>query len=490
VRRLAWIVALIAALVVACVPGPGTGGMLEGPRWVLRSFASDGAQVLLTEDEYADAEFTGGRVQGFGGCSHYDAIARATGRTLLISSPATTLQSCGEAADAFQSTYLGLLDQSRHYRAREGSLTIFGADGSTLLTFDAGPRNPLLGAWQVESFATAPGSQTAPLEGTTLTATFRLTDVGGSAGCNTYDGTYSTNGKVVRIGRLATTRMACEQDVMDQETAFLAALEGVAFVEPRGTTLLLTDRNGNIDVVLVRPGEDGGASPPPSSGPTVSPTPSATPTASPSPSPSPTRTPRPTPSPTPTPTATASPTPPPTASPTAAPTAAPTVAPPSPLPETATCAIDGAGGAMADIVYPADWYTLDSPAGLACRYFDPAPITVPPDPLDLQTAVMIELSPSLDYEDAVTAATDPGTWDVTTQSTFTVAGYPATLVAATSTNAASGYPVGTGRYAYILDLGANGSVAIATTSADGAPPAGDTSTVDLIAAESTVSAPS
>ena len=91
---------------------------------------------------------------------------------------------------------------------------------------------------------------------------------------------------------------------------------------------------------------------------------------------------------------------------------------------------------------------------------------------------------------AVTAATDPGTWDVTTQSTFTVAGFPATLVAATSTNAASGYPAGTGRYAYILDLGANGSVAIATTSADGAPPAEDTSTVDLIAAESTVSAPS
>ena len=236
-RRHAWLVALVAVLAVACVPGPGTGGRLEGPRWVLRSYASDGAQVLLTAEEYADAEFSSGRVQGFGGCSHYDAIARATGRTLLISSPATTLQSCGEAADTFQSTYLGLLDQSRHYRAREGTLTIFGADGSTLLTFDEGLRNPLLGAWQVESFATVPGSQAAPLEGTTLTATFRLTDVGGSAGCNMYDGTYSTNGKVVRIGRLATTRMACEQDVMDQETAFLAALGGVAFVEPRGSTL-------------------------------------------------------------------------------------------------------------------------------------------------------------------------------------------------------------------------------------------------------------
>ena len=56
-RRHAWLVALVAVLAVACVPGPGTGGRLEGPRWVLRSYASDGAQVLLTAEEYADALF-------------------------------------------------------------------------------------------------------------------------------------------------------------------------------------------------------------------------------------------------------------------------------------------------------------------------------------------------------------------------------------------------------------------------------------------------
>ena len=43
-----------------------------------------------------------------------------------------------------------------------------------LLVFDAAPDNPLLGPWVVDSYATAPGAVTAPLEGTELTAVFRL----------------------------------------------------------------------------------------------------------------------------------------------------------------------------------------------------------------------------------------------------------------------------------------------------------------------------
>ncbi len=495
-RRLVAMAAL-ALLVAACSGGSeGTGGQLEGTRWVLRSYAQDGSQALLEGDAYADATFTSGRVNGFAGCSTYDAVARSIGRRLLVSAPMTTLQSCGEVADAFQSTYLGLLQQSDSFSSRQDTLTIFGADHAVLLTYDAGPRNPLLGHWDVDSFSDAPGSQVAPIEGTSLTATFRLTNVAGSSGCNTYDGTYGTNGNVVRIGRLATTRLACEEDVMTQETAFLEALGGVSFVEPRGSTLLLTDRNGAISMVLSRPG----AEPEPSTAPasaeptgtpkptaTPTPTPTATPTAT--PKPTATATPKPTPTPTTAPTATPKPTTAPTAAPTASPAPAPTVAPPSPLPATATCAIDGAGGATATIAYPADWSTLDAPPAMACRYFDPEPITVPADPLALQTAVMIQLQANLAYNDAITAATDPGTWTVATQTAYTVAGYPATLVEATSTNAASGTPVGTTSYAYLIDLGSNGTAFIETSGTPGTEFDTNTSTVDLLASQSTISAP-
>ena len=36
------------------------------------------------------------------------------------------------------------------------------------------------------------------------------------------------------ISQLATTRLACPQDIMDQETAFLAALQGAALIDYKG----------------------------------------------------------------------------------------------------------------------------------------------------------------------------------------------------------------------------------------------------------------
>ena len=273
-RRLAALIGLVL-VVAACSGGSeGTGGQLEGTRWVLRSYAEDGNQVLLEGEAYADATFFSSRVSGFAGCSTFDAVTRSTGRALLVSAPRTTLQSCGEEADAFQQVYMGLLQEARSYTSRLDTLTIFGPERTALLIYDAGPRNPLLGPWNVDSFANAPGSQVAPIEGTSLTATFRLNNVAGSAGCNTFDGTYGTNGHTVAIGRLATTRLACPDDVMTQETAFLAALSGAALVEPRGNTLLLTDLKGNINVALSRPGAEPEPSPSGSAEPTETPKPS------------------------------------------------------------------------------------------------------------------------------------------------------------------------------------------------------------------------
>ena len=86
----------------------------------------------------------------------------------------------------------------------------------------------------MDSFETRPNTLSAPLPGTELTAVFRLTKVAGSSGCNTYQGPYTTNGIVAAIGPLATTRMACAEDVMAQETAFLAASRASARIETPG----------------------------------------------------------------------------------------------------------------------------------------------------------------------------------------------------------------------------------------------------------------
>ena len=50
--------------------------------------------------------------------------------------------------------------------------------------------------------------------------------VSGSAGCNTYNGTYTVDGSSISFGPLATTKMACPVADTAVETAFLAGLAG------------------------------------------------------------------------------------------------------------------------------------------------------------------------------------------------------------------------------------------------------------------------
>ena len=252
-RRLAVLLVLALGIVAACASGNGAGGELQGTTWVLRSYANGGVLEIVPDGLYADARFTGGRVNGFAGCNDYAALVRASGRTLLISQVTSTQKACGDVEMTFESTFLTALHDSRFYGVRSDVLTIFAAGGEAVLVFDAAPKNPLLGPWDVDSFANAPGSQAVPISGTELTAVFSVTNVGGNSGCNTYDGVYGTNGNIVKISRLATTRRACDDDVMTQETAFLAALESAVQIERRGEALVLRDRNGDIAVAMTRP---------------------------------------------------------------------------------------------------------------------------------------------------------------------------------------------------------------------------------------------
>jgi heat shock protein HslJ len=429
---------------------------------VLDSYLESGSLAIVPETVFADATFASARVTGQSGCNSYRALFQANGRSLRISQSSATLMACPEPLMTFEQTYLALLQSSRYYTARNDQLTVFDASGAAVLLFDAAPKNPLLGRWNVDSYLVPPSTVQAPVEGTSLDVVFGLLSIGGFSGCNSFSGTYATNGNAVRVGPLATTRLACEQDVMDQETAFLSALQGVSFIDYRGSTLLLTDRQGHLVVALTRPTPETEPSAGPSAAPSAAA--SATPTASPpaSATPAPTKTPAPTATPTPTPTPTAAPTP----------TSAPSTSAPAPsasvpvVPPTATCDLAGpnAGPTVAKIVYPGTWSTVAEPADLACRYFDPDPITVPADPATLQTAVMASVS-ATPYGDSVTAATDAANWTVLQSGSSSGGGPSITCVGATAKSDSAGIPSGSSSYTCLVDVGSAGTVSLRTVSA-------------------------
>jgi hypothetical protein len=140
----------------------------------------------------------------------------------------------------------------------------------------------------------------------------------------------------------------------------------------------------------------------------------------------------------------------------------------------------------ATVVYPANWHTVTAPPTAACRYFDPAAITVPADPSTLTTAVMIKSDPAATYEAALAAATNPTAWNVLTNKPVTVSGLPATQIEATSTAGSPGVPAGSTRYGYLINIGGHAAWIETVGTAGDATYTTNKSVVDLMAAESTI----
>jgi heat shock protein HslJ len=95
------------------------------------------------------------------------------------------------------------------------------------------------------------------LTGSEITAEFTAATstedaaVKGSAGCNTYTGTYVVLTRAVgrnrfEIGPLATTRMACDQPLMQQEALYLSAMEAATSYRIEGFTLTIIYPGGEL----------------------------------------------------------------------------------------------------------------------------------------------------------------------------------------------------------------------------------------------------
>lgn len=81
---------------------------------------------------------------------------------------------------------------------------------------------------------------------------FREDAVGGNLGCNHFTGKYTFEDGVLKIGPLASTRMACPPEVMQRETEFAAILESAQSAETSAKTLVLSDADGTVLAELVR----------------------------------------------------------------------------------------------------------------------------------------------------------------------------------------------------------------------------------------------
>jgi heat shock protein HslJ len=90
------------------------------------------------------------------------------------------------------------------------------------------------------------GEKTNLLPSTEITLAFVDGRIAGNSGCNQYGGGVQIDGKSIEVGALMSTMMACEEQVMNQEQAYQAALGSAATFEITEETLTISNEQGNV----------------------------------------------------------------------------------------------------------------------------------------------------------------------------------------------------------------------------------------------------
>jgi heat shock protein HslJ len=226
---------------------------LERTLWRLESYPSDsGEPVPVPQAVVATARFEAGRVAGSGGCNRYGGSYRLSGDRIVVEQVVATLMACPGPPGEVEHGFLPQLHRVASYVVDGSRLDLFDTDGRVVLTFVAVQEPGLTGpVWVVTGLTNGAGGVTSLLPGPEVTLEFAgAGTVSGSAGCNRFSGPFVADGDAVRLGPLATTRRACEPQVMEQERQLLAAVTQVTRYVIDGDRLDLRDDDGALQLSL------------------------------------------------------------------------------------------------------------------------------------------------------------------------------------------------------------------------------------------------
>ena len=242
---------MLLACSTACTAAPAVKTGLKDVAWKLETYLdAQGQAVNALPDSEVTLEFSADQVNGSAGCNRYFASYTLAGQKLTLGPAGATMMACDEPRMAQESAFLAALGQVVSYRIQSGKLELLDAAGKVQLVMTELKPLPLVGtAWVMSAVNNGQEAVTSPLAEVQVTAAFGADGkVSGSAGCNTYTGSYQVEGEKMTIGALGVTRMACAapDGIMDQETAFLQALQKAAVFKIRSHTLEIRDGSGAL----------------------------------------------------------------------------------------------------------------------------------------------------------------------------------------------------------------------------------------------------
>jgi heat shock protein HslJ len=246
----------MAVALTGCGGGTQGGGgtqkaaALEGATWILDQTSTSNLGVPgVPADAQATIRFEGGKGGGKSFCNTYGGRYTATDAGLLrFGGFDATQMACADPLMALETAYLTALGKVNRFQVTGDRLVLSGSGPSLSFTKGASAQPLSLEgtAWKLDTIATGTQAVSSVIAGTSPFLTLDAGRASGSAGCNTFSGSYQLDGASLTFGPLATTQMACADDVMKQETAILQALGSVASWSIEGDHLTLMDAGGSL----------------------------------------------------------------------------------------------------------------------------------------------------------------------------------------------------------------------------------------------------
>jgi heat shock protein HslJ len=227
--------------------------VLEGTAWVLASLPGR----TLVGGEPATLRFAGGDAQGSDGCNRYGAPVSVKGSSIEVSARGiSTRMACPPDVTAQADAFMAALGSAKTFRVAGGRLELLAGDGSPLAVF--APQSQALAgtAWRVTGINNGKQAVVSVLGDSTVTMAFTAEgQAGGSAGCNRYTARYEADDSRLRFQAPAATRMMCANEkLMQQEQAFLKALESVSTLRREANRLELRDSGGALAISMTLDG--------------------------------------------------------------------------------------------------------------------------------------------------------------------------------------------------------------------------------------------
>lgn len=211
---------------------------LAGTSWHLSTMAGEtvlsDVLVTLTFDEE-------GRATGTAGCNRYNTEYTHDDEALTFGLIASTRMFCAPEGVMEQETaFIAALEAATAYEIHNDLLMIHYGDDQIL---DLVRAKSLVGTqWELVTI-----NQAGLLEDSQVTLQFdEEGNAGGNAGCNSYGGTYTVADDGLTFGMLITTLMACDEELMEQETQYLEILGNIErFRLNHNFTMILTTAEGD-----------------------------------------------------------------------------------------------------------------------------------------------------------------------------------------------------------------------------------------------------